>query len=57
MMRDPKVKNKMGHVTLTMPIGEWIVILMLTCDIANLCTKFDDASFTCSRYMIGARKV
>jgi len=47
----------MGYVTQTMLIWGLFVIPRLTLDIASLCTKFDDSSFSRSMDMIGVSKI
>ena len=55
-MFEAKFKN--GHVTLTTTFLELFVILKLGYDIVDMCTKFDDSSFSRSRRdVIGGRKI
>ena len=49
-------KSKNGHVTITTPILGWSITLLVTLDVAYLCKKFDDSSFSYSWDMIGALK-
>ena len=44
------------NVTITMPIWEWYVMLLVTLDIAYLCKKFNDSSFSYSWGMFRALK-
>ena len=51
------VDLKADHKTLTTPIRGSFFIARLTLDIAYLCIKFDDSSFSSSRCMTGAPKI